>query len=127
MRSKRVRCRLVDGPILGVTHLDFRPNCKSCLYLSMVLQRPVGCEQHATTSAWSAAASPATRPRLDSSVALPSPSAEVAQEAEELPNPDLVVLFSRSEYQRLCALRARVQEQLVRGRRPDDLNSRRGR
>ena len=93
----------------------------------MVLQRPVGCEQHATASAWSAAGSPATRPRLDSPVALPSPAAEAAEEVEELANPDLVVLFSRSEYRSLCALRARVQEQLVRGRRPDDLNSRRGR
>ena len=91
----------------------------------MVLQRPVGCEQHATASAWSAAGSPATRPRSDSPVALPSPSAGAAE--EDLEDPDLMVLFSRSEYQRLCALRARVQEQLVRGRRPDDLNSRRGR
>jgi hypothetical protein len=34
----------------------------------------------------------------------------------------MAVLFSRAEYQRLCALRARVQEQLGRGYRPDDLD-----
>ena len=109
---------------LGVTHLDFRPNCKSCLYLSMVLQRPVGCEQHAGTSAWSAAA-PAARQRPEASSALPSgplalPSEVDRADADASPNPDVAALFSRAEYQRLCALRARVQAQLDRGRRPDD-------
>lgn len=105
--------------------MDFKPSCKSCLYLSMVLQRPVGCEQHATASAWSAAGGPVSKPRADTPVALPA--AEASQQPDDrLLNPDLVVLFTHAEYQRLCALRARVQEQRGRDPWPDDLSPDRG-
>ena len=54
-RAIHVRSRSVGGRSSGVTPVDLKPNCKSCLYLSTVLQRPVGCERHAATWAWSAA------------------------------------------------------------------------
>ena len=34
-----------------------------------------------------------------------------------------MVLLSRAQYQRLCALRARIQDELRRGQRPDGLGS----
>lgn len=88
----------------------------------MVLQRPVACEQHASTSAWSAAASRAIR-RSETQVALPPGPTLAPAEADRLPNPDVMVLFSRTEYQRLAALRARVQQQLQQGDGPDDLGA----
>lgn len=97
--------------------MDFKPSCKSCLYLSMVLQRPVGCEQHTTTSAWSAARASGGKPPGDGPIALPI--GEPSEQPDELPTHDLMVLFTRVEYRRLCALRARVQEQRRRGRQPD--------
>ena len=103
--------------------MDFRPNCKSCLYLSMVLQRPVGCEQHASPAAWSAAG-PTVRQRPESHLALSSGSHAMPPDGGRLgadcpPSGDPVLLFSRAEYQRLRTLRARVQERLERGDRLD--------
>ena len=94
----------------------------------MVLQRPVACEQHASTSAWSAAAASAVSTRPESQVALPPGPVAAAAEADFLPNPDvpnsdIMVLFSRAEYQRLAALRARVQKQLQRGDGHDTLGA----
>ena len=93
----------------------------------MVLQRPVACEQHASTSAWSAAASRANL-RPETQVALPPGPVLAPAEADRaapdrLPNPDVMVLFSRAEYQRLAALRARVQKQLQQGDSPDELGA----
>jgi hypothetical protein len=95
----------------------------------MVLQRPAACEEHAGASAWSAAGGPPARPRPESQVALPAgPLAapidtDRASEADLLPAPDLMVLFSRTEYRQLAALRAHVRQELQAGRRPDDLRS----
>jgi hypothetical protein len=105
--------------------LDFKPDCRSCLYVSMVLQRPVACERHAGAAGWPAGPESGVERLLD-------PLAELgSRQVDDLARNDGTVrvwstanpraAFSRDEYSRLTALRVRVREHLRRGCHPDHL------
>lgn len=82
--------------------MSFRPDCGSCVYLTLVLRRPSACREHLGTAFWStpgetlAGRSQRWRP--------PTLSDDEPPDAGEVPP-----RFTAAEYYRLLALRERVR------------------
>ena len=89
----------------------------------MVLQRPVACEQHASTAPWSPGADTPAPPWLEPLARSPR-DAEAGREVEPLADsadglPE-AALFSRAEFRSLIALREKLRKQDLGGGRVDD-------